>query len=134
MNFVSRILAISLLAAFLAGCAGSQEQSSQEGSATAPTTTGESTTASAEDATSRTVAAAESFLAILDDGQREQVSYAFDSDRKSNWTNLPVGDAERNGVVFGDITEEQQQAAMAIFEAAMSQEGYEKTVGIMNGD
>ncbi len=144
-NFVSRVLAISLLVMLLVGCTGSQEeQGSQEESTvapatvgestTTPTTTGESTTASADDATSQAVAAAEGFLATLDDAQREQASFEFDSDQKSNWTNVPAADEERNGVPFGGMTEEQQQAAMAILEAAMSEEGYEQTVGIMVAD
>jgi hypothetical protein len=112
----------------LAGCGGSQEgqQSSQE----------ESTTSQGGgDATSRTVAATEAFLATLDDAQREQASFAFDDELKSsNWSNLPTGIFERSGVRFGDMTEEQRQAAMAILQAALSQEGYQKTVGIMVGD
>jgi len=87
------------------------------------------------DATPQVVAATEAFLATLDDAQREQASFEFDSDlKKSNWSNLPAPLVERSGVPFGDMTEEQQQAAMAILEAALSEEGYEKTVGIMASD
>jgi len=112
------IVLAALLA--LAGCGGSQE---------------ESTTAQGDgDATSRTVAATEAFLATLDDAQREQVSFDFDSDAKSGWSNFPVPVVPRNGLPFSDMTEEQQQAAMAILQAALSEEGYKKTVGIMVGD
>ncbi|MCA1718108.1 MAG: DUF3500 domain-containing protein, partial [Actinobacteria bacterium] len=136
-RLVSRTLAISLLAALLAGCgAGEQssqgEQTTQEESTAA--TTGESTTAQGSDATSQTVAAAEGFLATLDDAQREQASFDFDDELKSNWTNVPTSDEERNGVSFGDMTEEQRQAAMAILEAGLSEEGYEQTVGTMVAD
>jgi hypothetical protein len=147
-------LAISLLLAALlalAGCGGG-EQSSQGGgqgseeettTAVAPETTGGgstggSTTAAAQGdggATAEVVAATEGFLATLDDAQREQVSFDFDDELKSsNWSNLPAPLVERSGVPFGDMTEEQQQAAMAILQAALSQEGYEKTVGIMVSD
>ena len=122
-----RLLPIFLLAVLLAGCGGSQEgqQSSQE----------ESTTSQGgSDATSRTVAATEAFLATLDDAQREQVTYDFDSDEKSGWSNFPVPVVERPGLPFSDMSEEQQQAVMAILQAALSEEGYEKTVGIMVGD
>ena len=117
---ISLLLAAALLA--LAGCTGSQEgqQSSQE--------------ETGGDATSRTVAATEAFLDTLDDSQREQVTYDFDSDEKSGWSNFPVPVVERPGLPFSDMTEEQQQAAMAILQAALSEEGYEKTVGIMVGD
>ena len=140
MNFVSRILAISLLAALLAGCGGSQEQSSQgeqtsqEEPTAATTTTRESTTAQGGDATPQTVAAAEAFLGTLDDAQREQATFDLDDELKTNWTNVPTSDEERNGVPFGEMTEEQQQAAMAILEAALSEEGYEQTVGTMVAD
>ena len=135
MNYyfvVSRTLVLSLLVTVVlvaGGCGGSQGgQGSQEEEEqqSAPT--------SAKDATSQATTAAEDFLATLDDAQREQVSYAFDSADKPNWTNLPVSDEERNGVVFGDMTEEQQQAAMAILKATLSEDGYKKVVGSMEGD
>ena len=124
--FVSRTLAISLLVVLVAGYGGAQgaQASQEEGSETA----------SAEEATSQAATAAEDFLATLDGAQREQASFEFDDEQKSNWTNVPTSDEERNGVPFGDMTEEQQQAAMAILEAALSEEGYEKAVGIMEGD
>jgi hypothetical protein len=127
-------LAISLLlaAALLAGCGGG-EQSSQGGGQGSQ----EETTTSAQgggDATSRTVAATEAFLATLDDAQREQATFDFDDELKSNWTNFPVRFEPRNGVALSDMTEEQQQAAMAILEAALSEEGYQKTVGNMVSD
>ena len=125
--FVSRTLAISLLVVLLAGYGGAQgAQASQEEETTTATSAG--------DATSQAAAAAEDFLASLDDAQREQASFEFDDEQKSNWTNVPTSDEERNGVPFGDMTEEQQQAAMAILQAALSEEGYEKAVGIMEGD
>src|SRR5919202_1466469 len=117
-------LAISLLVAALlalAGCAGSQEETS-------------TSSQGSSDATSQTVAATEAFLDTLDDSQREQVTYDFDSDEKSGWSNFPVPVVPRPGLPFSDMTEEQQQAAMAILQAALSEEGYKKTVGIMVGD
>ena len=143
-KLVSRTtLAISLLlaAALLAGCGGG-EQSSQgggQGSQEEETTTavGEESTnlQGGGDATAQVVAATEAFLETLDDAQREQVSFDFDDELKtSNWSNLPAPLVERSGVPLGGMTEEQQQAAMAILQAALSEEGYEKTVGIMVSD
>ena len=104
------------------------EQGSQE----------EESTTSAQggaDATAQTVAATEVFLGTLDDAQREQASFDFDDELKeSNWSNLPAPLVERSGVQLGDMTEEQRQAAFEVLEAALSQEGYEKTVGIMVSD
>lgn len=143
-KLVSRTtLAISLLlaAALLAGCGGG-EQSSQgggQGSQEEETTTavggGSTNLQGGSDATAQVVAATEAFLETLDDAQREQVSFDFDDELKtSNWSNLPAPLVERSGVPLGGMTEEQQQAAMAILQAALSEEGYEKTVGIMVSD
>src|SRR3954452_389065 len=140
MIILRRLLPILMLAVLLAGCGGSQQgqQSSQEetSTTTSATTSGQSTSAQGGggDATTRTVAATEAFLATLDDSQREQVSYDFDSDEKSGWSNFPVPVVPRPGLPFSEMTQEQQQAAMAILQAALSEEGYEKTVGIMVGD
>jgi hypothetical protein len=136
-------LAVSVLlaAALLAGCGGSQEQGSQEEETTTATpemTGGGGFTTGATQgggATAQTVAATEAFFATLDDTQRGQVSFAFDDELKtSNWSNLPTGLFERSGVRFGDMTQEQQQAAMAMLQAALSEEGYEQTVGTMVSD
>ncbi len=133
-KLVNRTLAISLLlaAALLAGCGGSQERDSEgeQGSQ-------EETSTSAQGgggATAEVVAATEAWLATLDDTQREQVSFDFDDELKTNWSNFPTQVVERNGVPFSELTEEQQQAALAILGAALSEEGYQKTIGIMVSD
>ncbi len=161
-KLVSRTtLAFSLLlaAALLAGCGGSQEEQGSEGeqgsqeetttapekageptakeSTTAPEKTGGATTASAGgggDATGQVVAATEGFLATLNDAQREEATFDFDDELKTNWSNFPVPIEPRNGVALGDMTEEQQQAALAILEVALSEEGYQKTIGNMVSD
>jgi hypothetical protein len=148
-------LAISLLLAAalpVAGCGGSQEeqgsqgeQGSQEETTTAPSTTateettaapsGESTNAQGGgDATAQVVAATEAWLATLDDAQREQASFDFNDELKTNWSNFPTRVVPRNGVPFSEMTEEQQQAALAILQAALSEEGYQKTIGNMVSD
>ena len=132
---ISLLLAATLLT--LAGCgSGFQEEqgSQEEETTTAPS--GESTNSQGSgDATAQLVAATEAFLATLDDAQREQASFDFNDELKtSNWSNLPRPLVERSGVTFGEMTAEQQQAAMAMLEAALSEEGYQKTVGIMVAD
>jgi hypothetical protein len=151
MIIVRRVLPILLLAAALlvAGCGGGsqeeqgskEEQGSQEETTTtaAPETTGGggSTTTAAQGgggATAEVVAATEAWLATLDDAQREQANFDFDDPLKTNWSNFPVSVVERNGVPFGEMTEEQQQAALAILQAALSEEGYQKTIGNMVSD
>jgi hypothetical protein len=130
----------------LAGCGGGEqssqeEQGSQEETTTAAsapeTTGGGSTTAAAQGgggATAEVVAATEAWLATLDDAQREQASFDFNDELKSNWSNFPTPVVPRNGVPFSDMTEEQQQAALAILQVALSEEGYQKTIGNMVSD
>src|ERR1044072_3605833 len=55
------------------------------------------------DVTGKTVAAAKAFLSTLDDVGRAKVSFAFNSDQKSKWSNLPTGIFERNGLGWGDL-------------------------------
>jgi enamine deaminase RidA (YjgF/YER057c/UK114 family) len=127
----------------VAGCGGSQEEQGsqeEETTAAAPETTGgggSTTSAAAQgggDATAQVVAATEAFLATLDDAQREEATFDFDDELKTNWSNFPVPVVPRNGVALGDMTEEQQQAALAILQAALSEEGYQKTIGNMVDD
>ncbi|MDQ3708462.1 MAG: DUF3500 domain-containing protein [Actinomycetota bacterium] len=80
------------------------------------------------------VAATEAWPATLDDAQRQQATFDFDDELKTNWSNFPVPVVPRNGVALGDMTEEQQQAAFGILQAALSEEGYQKTIGNMVSD
>jgi hypothetical protein len=86
------------------------------------------------DVTGRTVAAAKAFLSTLDDDARAKVSFAFDSDQKSKWSNLPVGIYKRNGLRWGDLSAAQREAAMKLLGAALSKQGLQKVKEIMEGD
>ncbi len=82
----------------------------------------------------RAVEAATAFLDALDAKQREQALFAFDSDKKPNWSNLPVTFVQRNGVKLGDLTKGQRDKAMAVVASVLSKEGYQKVIDIMDGD
>jgi hypothetical protein len=84
--------------------------------------------------TPRAVDAANAFLDSLDAKQKEKAQLAFDSDKKANWSNLPVTFVARNGVKLGDLTKEQREKAMGVVAAVLSKEGYQKVVDIMDGD
>src|SRR5512138_131855 len=84
--------------------------------------------------TARVVTAANTFLAALNDAQRMQGMFAFDSPQRTGWSNLPSGIFRRNGLRLGDLTPPQRSAALALVAAALSREGYEKVTNIMNGD
>ena len=67
-------------------------------------------TAPAADATARAVAAAEAFLATLDQSQRAKANIGLNEKTRTVWSNLPsgitmqVGATERNGLKIGDMT------------------------------
>ena len=80
------------------------------------------------------VAAANAFLDALDAAKREKALLEFSSDKKPNWSNLPVTFVPRNGVRLGDLTKEQRDKAMGVVAAVLSKEGYQKVIDIMDGD
>jgi hypothetical protein len=84
--------------------------------------------------TAGAVSAANSFLDALDAKQREKATLDFASDKKPNWSNLPVTFIPRNGVRMGDLSKEQRAKAMDVLAAVLSKEGYQKVVNIMDSD
>ena len=86
------------------------------------------------DVAGKTVAAAKAFLATLDDAARAKVSFAFNSDQKSKWSNLPVGIYKRNGLRWGDMSAAQREATLKLLATALSKQGLQKVKEIMEGD
>ena len=83
----------------------------------------------------RIVAAADAFLATLDDTQRKKVVYAFnDADQRARWSNLPVAMVPRGGISLKDLTAPQKAAALKLLASTLSPAGYEKVQQIMEGD
>jgi hypothetical protein len=72
---ISRVALAALLACGTLGISASQR----------------ATPASASDATARAVAAAEAFLATLDQGQRAKANPALNASTRTVWSNLPTG-------------------------------------------
>ena len=83
---------------------------------------------------SRTVAAANAFLGLLDETQRAKAVFPFDSPQKTNWSNLPSGIFQRHSLRLGDMTPAERDAALALMSAVLSPDGYDKITKIMNGD
>jgi hypothetical protein len=80
-------------------------------------------------------AAAEKFLAALDEDQRAKVQFKFtDEAQRKRWSNLPSGIFQRLGLRLGDLTQPQRDAALAILAAALSPQGYEKVLQIVEAD
>lgn len=80
------------------------------------------------------VTAANAFLDSLDSKLREKALYEFGSDKKPNWSNLPVTMVPRNGTKLGELSKEQREKAMGVMAAVLSKEGYQKVIDIMDGD
>jgi hypothetical protein len=86
------------------------------------------------DTTGKTVAAAKAFLATLDDAGRAKVSFAFNSDQKTKWSNFPIGIYPRNGLRLGELSAAQREAALKLLATALSKSGLQKVQEIMEGD
>ena len=95
-----------------------------------------STTAGAvQDATPAIVAAANAFLATLSDSERESVLFDWsDTDQKQRWSNLPEGGFERDGLMWGNLSETQQNAWLALMQATLSPEGYNRVIAEWTAD
>jgi len=86
------------------------------------------------DVTGKTVAAAKAFLATLDDAARSKVNFAFGTDQKSKWSNLPEPMYKRNGLRWGDLSAAQREAGLKLLATALSKQGLQKVKEIMEGD
>jgi hypothetical protein len=83
----------------------------------------------------RIVAAADAFLATLDEAQRKNVVYAFDdAEQRVRWSNLPVAMVSRGGISLKDMTAPQKSAALKLLATTLSPAGFEKVQQIMEGD
>lgn len=92
-------------------------------------------TATPDKTASDAAAAADKLLATLDDAQHAKVVFDFkDAEQRKRWSNLPTAMVKRGGLRMGDLTPPQRQAAMAVLAAALSPQGYEKILQIVEGD
>ena len=81
------------------------------------------------------VTAANAFLATLSSSEQDAVLYDLTIDNANNWSNLPVGGmAARNGLRFDALSDTQLDAALAVADAALSDEGLETFNGIRAAD
>lgn len=86
-------------------------------------------------ATSDVAAAAQKFVATLDEAQRGKLIFDFkDQAQRQRWSNLPVNSFQRAGLRMGDLSQPQRDAAMTVLAVALSKQGYEKIVQIVEAD
>lgn len=114
--------------------AEASSSSTATASASASTTTGTTSGTTAE-TLSNAAEAAQAFMNLLTDEQKETLLYDYsDSTKSTSWSNFPVTFIDRAGLNLHDLTEEQKEAALAVLEATLNDEAYELAVNIMNGD
>ena len=81
------------------------------------------------------VAAADAFLAALDDEGRAAATFDFDdAEQRARWSNLPVDLVERAGVAWGELDESQRAALMALLDAVLGPDGVKRVRGQMAAD
>jgi hypothetical protein len=86
-------------------------------------------------ATGEIVAAANKFLASLEEAQRSKVVFDFkDDEQRRRWSNLPTPMFKRAGLRMGDLKKPQRDAVLGLLAAALSPQGYEKVLQIVEGD
>ncbi len=74
-------------------------------------------------------AAANRFLASLDDAQRKKASFDFKSDDRHDWHFIPK---ERKGLTIKEMTAAQRPLAHALLKSSLSAQGYTKATNIMS--
>ncbi|MBE1458663.1 hypothetical protein H4W79_002877 [Nocardiopsis terrae] len=118
----------------LVGCAtGAGAATGDSGSEASDVSEADSRTGNAN--TAEVVAAAEAFLDTLSEEQRETVVLDYDDEaRTTGWSNFPTTFVERNGISLADLDEEQKEAALAVMEAALSEQGYDELLAIQAAD
>ena len=94
----------------------------------------QSSSATPAQATARIVAAAQALVGTLDDAGRAAVQFPFDGPQKTRWSNLPSPMFARQGLRLAELTAPQRAAVMTLLAAALSRDGYQKVVNIMDGD
>jgi hypothetical protein len=72
------------------------------------------------------------WLKSLDESQRRLAHKAYADASRTGWHFIPKND--RKGVQLRDMTPAQEQAALRLLRSALSQVGYDKSIGIMELD
>jgi hypothetical protein len=72
---------------------------------------------------------------MLSDTEKDTVLFDWtDTAQKQRWSNFPAGAFERAGLMWGDLSETQQNAWLALMQATLSTEGYNRIIAEWNAD
>jgi hypothetical protein len=74
-------------------------------------------------------AAANKFVAALDDSQKAKANFDFKSDERANWHYIPK---TRNGLAIKEMNGPQRELACALLRSGLSEHGYRKATNIMS--
>jgi len=121
----------------LAATTGAITSTAATTSTTALTATADvSTTASTgQNATPKIVTTANAFLATLSDAEKKTGLFDWtDTAQKQRWSNFPPAGFKRAGLMWGNLSEPQQNAWLAVMQATLSTEGYNRVVAEWNAD
>ncbi|GGD63150.1 DUF3500 domain-containing protein [Paenibacillus nasutitermitis] len=80
------------------------------------------------------VSRANHFISTLSPLEQDLLMYEFNAADMAVWSNLPLRDAARHGLKFGDLNAGSLAAAKKLAEAALSAEGYEMMLSIIEAD
>lgn len=80
------------------------------------------------------VCLSEAFYATLSTSQQSSVVLSYTLANAEVWSNLPTSMISRNGLKFGDLSSTQLAAALALVQAVLSTEGYERFLNVRIAD
>ncbi len=83
---------------------------------------------------SRMTAAATAFIDTLYAEQRKATVLPLKGDERTTWSNLPIIMVHPEGILVGDMNDDQRLALHELLRASMSSQGYAKASGIMRLD
>src|SRR5438034_10875944 len=86
----------------------------------------------AERSSSAMATAASRFVNALTPDQRQQASFAFDSDERLHWHFIPTETFPRKGLLVQSMNESQRKLAQELLKAGLSQRGYLTATSIMD--
>ncbi len=72
---------------------------------------------------------AQSFMGTLTQELKVKAQYPLDDAERFNWNFVPI---ERKGITFYDFSDKQRDAAMGLLKSSLSDQGFQKTTGIIN--
>jgi len=80
------------------------------------------------------VCLANTFYATLSTSEQSSVVLSYTLANAEVWSNLPTNMISRNGLKFGDLSSTQLAAALALVQAVLSTEGYERFLDVRIAD